>query len=236
MKQRLILLLLIAVVSALPALLRAQTDVTCEDISIEGADAAFFVGLGDAYNDVGNRATAIIAYTCAIERFPEYAPAYVSRGSAHAAQNNDPAAMADYEAALALDANSITAYNNRGLLYTRQGNFGLAIADFTVAVTLQPDYAPGFNNRGVVHAIEGSIELAIVDLEQAIALDPEYAAPRASLGAVYLALAAEQYAAYSDIAGRDAPIPNGDAGYMLTNIQQSEGNYSAWLAFQTPAR
>jgi tetratricopeptide (TPR) repeat protein len=216
----------------------AQTEVECDDIAPPDVDATYYVGQGNAYFSQGNYALAVIAYTCGIDANPDYAPAYVSRGYAYAAQRDDPSALADYNRALELDESLVSAYNNRGMLYTSQGNFGLAITDFTLALALDPQYAIAYHNRAVVHAAEGNYDLAIADLQQAITLDPDSPAPHAALGAVYLAMAAASYQDYRDLAGANAAIPNGSANAMLTAVDDSieTGNFSAWLAFLTPAQ
>ena len=231
------LLVVAGLLLSLTAVGLAQDEITCEALAPPGVSPTYFIGLGDAYFSQGDYTDAIIAYTCAIEANPDYAPAYVNRGYAHAAQHNDPEALADYERALERDDTSVAAYNNRGVLYTNQGNFGLAITDFTLAITLDPDYAVAYNNRGVVHAAEGNYDLAMADFEQAIALDPDYAAPHASLAAVYSALAMAQYQQYQEIVGPHVAIPGGSPESVLVTIQDSRetGSFAVWLSYLTPA-
>ena len=223
---------------SLPLAIQAQTDLTCADIAPTGAQPSYYLGLGDGYFTQGNYAPALVAYTCAIDADPTYAPAYVKRGYAFAAQRNAPQALADYNKALELNAELVSAYNNRGVLYTNQGNFGLAITDFTLAVKLDANYAIAYNNRGVVHAAEGNYDLALADIQQAIALDADYAEAHASLGAVYLALAHESYETYGEIAGENAYPPGGDAEVMLESLEYGlpVANFSVWLPLLTPGR
>jgi tetratricopeptide (TPR) repeat protein len=211
----------------------APTAAVCTPID---GTPTYFIGLGDAFLARNNQARAITAYTCALERDASYAPAYIKRGLAYAAQRNDPLALADYDTALELDPNSVDGYNSRGVLYTLQGNFGLALGDFNVALALDPQNVVALNNRGIVHAAEGNYDLALADLQAALALDPEFALPHASLGAVYLAMAAQSYEQYNTLTGGRA-LPNGDAGRMLEAIQfnRTTGNFAHWLAFQTGA-
>jgi len=238
MDVKILKLILLLAVLLTPFAAGAQTEIECEDIAPPDVDATYYVGQGDAYFSQGNYTLAIVAYSCAIEANPDYAPAYVNRGFAYAAQRDDPHALDDYNRALELDKANVPAYNNRGMLYTGQGNFGLAINDFSLALALDPEYAIAYHNRAVVHAAEGNYDLAIADLQQAIALDSDYAAPHATLGAVYLAMAAASYQDYRDLAGPTAAIPNGSANAMLTSVIDAvqTGNFSAWLAFLTPAQ
>jgi tetratricopeptide (TPR) repeat protein len=217
---------------AVPFASFAQTDVTCESLAQSGGNAAHYIGLGDAYRAQGDFTEAIIAFTCAIDLDPTYAPAYVSRGVAHVAQFNYPAALEDYNHALELDETYTVAYNNRGILYALQANFGLAIADFTIVSTFAPDDPTPYTNRALIHAAEHNFDLALADVGQALALDAEFAPAHATLGAIYLALAEESYATYADIT-ENAPVPNGDAEGMLASLEAARdtGSSSAWMAF-----
>lgn len=235
--RRLLVLVLCYGLLSVVGLAQAQTDLTCEDLAPANAPATFFLGLGDAYFDQANYSVAILAYTCAVERQPDYAPAFVNRGFAYAAQRDEISAMDDYNTALELDEYNVRAYNNRGMLYMGQGNFGLAINDFTLAVTLEPDFAVAYHNRGLVHAAEGNYDLALADFEAAIALDPGYPAPYAARGAVYSALALASYRDYYAAAGEGSFLPVGEPDDIINAIdygQQTE-NFSLWLAFRTPA-
>lgn len=216
---------------------RAQTEIECPEPFIPDATPAYYVGLGDAAFDRGDYAASVIAYTCAIDLQPDFAPTYASRGYAHAALQNVDAALADYNRAVELDETLISTYVNRGALYTRQGNFSLAMLDFTVALTLDPDNAVALNNRAIVHAAERNFDLAVADLEQAIALAPDYAAPRATLAAVYSALAAQHYQAYVAIEGEQARLPAGTPTEVLVAVDDSlrTGDFAVWLSLLAPA-
>jgi len=230
------LLILALLCLLLPSAAWAQSDEPmCENLAPANADPTFYLGLGAAASEEGDFTRAIIVYTCAIERNPSYAPAYVDRGRAHAAQFNFPEALADYNQALDLDGNLIAAYNNRGVLYSNQANYGLAIADFTVITLTAPDFAPAFYNRALVHAAEGNYDLAIDDLLIAIDLDPEFAAPHSALGAVYLALAAESYQDYEIITNRPAQPDAGDTLEAM-ELRLETDDPSALLALQMTVR
>lgn len=232
-----LLLVLLIGLAGMPSTIQAQTDLTCVDLAPDGVPAAYYVGLGNAYLAQGDYALTILAYTCAVERDPAYAPAYIRRGFAYEVQGAYPQAMDDYNRAIEIDDTLVAAYNNRGMLYMNQGNFGLALTDFDLAVALAPDYAIAYQNRGLVHAAEGNYDLAMADFQQAIALDPEYAAPHAALGAVYSALALRSYETY---AGLSAARPSPPAGrpvdiFAALDAGLKNNDFSIWLAFLTPA-
>ena len=234
---RFFLLLILLILLCLSIPLAAQDDdLSCAKIAPADADAPFFVGQGDAYFAQGNYTRAIAAYSCGIEREPDYAPAYINRGFAYTVQQNDTPALADFNQALELDETLVAAYNNRGVLYTNEGNFGLAIDDFTLALTLDANYVVAYHNRAVAHAAEGNYDLALDDLNAALAIQPENASLHATLGAVYLALAAKSYGDFRDLAGESAPFPGGTPNSVLTGLSAGGEDYSAWLAFLQPDR
>jgi tetratricopeptide (TPR) repeat protein len=230
-----VLMLFVATFVALPT--HAQTEIECPEPFITDATPAYYIGLGDAAFDRGDYPTAVIAYTCAIDLEPGYAPTYANRGYAHAALQNIEAALADYNRAVELDEALVSTYVNRGALYTAQGNFSLAMLDFTVALTLDPNNAVALNNRAIVHAAERNFDLAMADLEQAIALAPAYAAPRATLAAVYSALAAQNYQEYVAIVGEEARLPAGTPTEVIIAVDESlrTGDFAIWLALLAPA-
>ncbi|MBZ0288310.1 MAG: tetratricopeptide repeat protein [Anaerolineae bacterium] len=209
----------------------------CDEPAIQSADPTYYIGLGDSRFARKDFAGAVMAYTCAIKLDSTYASTFAKRGYAYAALLDSEAALADYDHALELDETLVAAYNNRGTLYTRLGNFGLAINDFTLVIALDPENAIAFNNRGIVHAAEGNFDLAIADFQEAIRLDDTYSTPHASLAAVYSALAAESYQTFVKIAGRNARLPAGTPGEVLTAVDDSlrDGSFSVWLPLLTPA-
>lgn len=230
-----LIMLLLCLVLPVAAAAQSGDEPDCASVAPPGSPATYYLGLGAAATAQGEYTRAIFVYTCALESDPTYAPAFVNRGLAHAAQFNFPEALSDYNRALELDSNLAAAYNNRGVLYSQQANFGLAIADFTVVTVIAPDDVPAFVNRALVHAAEGNYDLALADLEQAVALDPANARVHQAFGAVYLALAAQSYQTYQEVAGRPA---SPDADGLLDSIQfglESEDS-SALLSLQTSAQ
>ena len=217
-----------------PAGLTAQDEIDCpEPEGITLSAAAWYVGQGDARAANAQHSLALVDYSCAIEADPANALAYARRAFAYISLGNDEAALADLEESLTLDETLIENYINRGALYARLGNFGLAIGDFTLALSLDPQAVTALNNRAVIHAIEGNFDLALADLEQAVALEPDNPAPYATFGAVYSALAAQNYQRFEEKSTIGEPrLPAGTPGQVLAAVDDSlrTGNYGFWLA------
>ena len=231
--NRLILYGLIALL-LIPAAVHAQDEIECPEPPGDSIPvAAWHIGQGDAHAARAQHSQALIDYTCAIEVAPDSAIAYTRRAYAQIALGDDEAAMADFEQSLALDETLIETYINRGALYARLGNFGLAIGDFTLALSLDPQAIMALNNRAVIHAIEGNFDLALADLEQAVAIDPENPTPYATLGAVYSALAAQNYQRFQETStAAEARLPAGTPSQVINAVDDSlrTGNTTIWLA------
>lgn len=231
--KRMILYGLIALL-LIPAAAHAQDEIECPEPPGDSIPAAaWHIGQGDAHAARAQHSQALIDYTCAIEADSDTAIAYTRRAFAQIALGDDEAAMADFEQSLVLDETLIETYINRGALYARLGNFGLAIGDFTLALSLDPQAVLALNNRAVIHAIEGNFDLALADLEQAVVIDPENPTPYATLGAVYSALAAQNYQRFQETStGAEARLPAGTPAQVITAVDDSlrTGNTTIWLA------
>jgi len=219
----------------LPALVLAQDDdIECVPPPSAALPAqAWYMGQGDAHAARSQHAQALTDYTCALRIAPEDASAYARRAFAYTALGNDEAALADFEQAVNLDEALVEIYVNRGSLYARLGNFGLAIGDFTLAATLDPQNITALNNRAVIHAIEGNYDLALSDLAQALSIDPDDPQAYATRGAVYSALAAQDYQTFLIASGSDqAALPAGTPAQVLSSVDDSlrTGNFGVWLA------
>jgi len=91
---------------------------------------------------------ALQSFTWAIQRAPDFAPAYVARGTVYLAQGQLPQAVADADAALETDLTNAAAYALRGEALRALGMTRLALEAFEQAVGLDPDLeAETFRSR-----------------------------------------------------------------------------------------
>lgn len=229
--SRLLLVMILLVTGAGAAL--AQTPSLTPDPCDLSPDAEYFVGQGNAFFAAEDYTRAIASYTCAVEHDSNYAPAYSARGYARSVQGDEPGAMTDFDRAIELDENQIEAYINRGALYLRQGNIAVALGDLTIALALDPANVRALQNRAVVYASEGSYELAMDDLNAALSIAPDDPELHATLGAVYLALAAQSYGQFRALAGESIPITGGAPTSMYLAMERNivTGSFGEWLAF-----
>jgi tetratricopeptide (TPR) repeat protein len=94
---------------------------------------------GVARQEAGDAEGAGQSFTWAIQRAPDYSPAYIARGTAYLAQGKFSMAVADADAALEIDPTSADAYALRGEALRLLGLTQLATAAFDQALELDPD-------------------------------------------------------------------------------------------------
>lgn len=133
------------------------------------------------YYELGNKAydeqrynVAIIHYTAALSRNPDYVDAYNNRGISYHALGEYENAIADYERIMELDPSYMRAYYNRGNAYKSLGQSEKAIADYLLAIELDPNYTNAYYNLGNTYRDLGEEEKAIMEYDNVIALDANY--------------------------------------------------------------
>ncbi|CCD87376.1 conserved exported protein of unknown function [Bradyrhizobium sp. ORS 285] len=191
---RLLLLLLLLVCSALPAVagpVLTDDPAVCRsrqgDLPTRAEACERLLGAGnltgkDLANALDVRAVvainkreddkAIEALTAAMAADPENMMILNRRGYVYERKGKDDLALADYDAALQKRPNFGLAYNNRGTIHLRRGALQSALDDFNAAVRSAPTLYLGYVNRGRVRILMGDYDSALADFEQAEKTDP----------------------------------------------------------------
>ena len=117
---------------------------------------------------------AIKAYTRAIELYPDYVEAHLSRGVAYNVKREFNLAIEDFAMAIDLKPELAPAYYHRGHAYDNRNDYNLAIEDYTKAIQLNPSLSEGHLSRGVVYAKKGMFDSAIEDYTKAIQLNHNF--------------------------------------------------------------
>ncbi len=89
--------------------------------------------------EAGDIEGAIRSFTWAIQRAPDFAPAYVARGALYLAQGELWLALTDADSALQADPTSAAAHALRGETLRLRGRPRSALEDFDSALELDPD-------------------------------------------------------------------------------------------------
>jgi tetratricopeptide (TPR) repeat protein len=88
----------------------------------------------------GDYLGAIADYSEALQRDPEFAPAFSNRGNAHAVLGDLLAALADHTRAIELDPDYVAAWHNRGVDREELGQYREALEDYRHVLTLEPNH------------------------------------------------------------------------------------------------
>ena len=127
---------------------------------------------------------AVSAFSKAIHRQADYAPAYRYRANAFKDIGDLEASLEDYTVLVSLQPDALF-FNRRGLVQEELHRLKQAEADYTRATELNPKWAIPFNNRGYVRMQLKNWEGAKEDLETAIRLDGATPTPYINLAGVY---------------------------------------------------
>lgn len=92
--------------------------------------------------EAGDAEGALQSFTWAIQRAPDFAPAYIARGAIYLAQGELRLALVDANAALETDPTSATAHALRGETLRMLGHARRALEAFDQALALNPDLKP----------------------------------------------------------------------------------------------
>lgn len=140
-----------------------------------------YVGMGDAYMNMGKYKEAFAAYQQAIDVEPRNADAHYSLGAAYSDMGRYGDSFKPYVRAINLDPSFAEAHYGIGFAYLRLENFRDALTYLRQAVRLRPDFAEarlalGETYLGVrnVKAAEGELKLlAELDASAARVLEKE---------------------------------------------------------------
>ncbi|MFY9252930.1 MAG: tetratricopeptide repeat protein [Fuerstiella sp.] len=138
------------------------------------------------FADRGKHDDAILAYTAALEAFPDRADVYYLRGVSYENLQLPEKALEDYSTCLKLDPSRSDAINNKGVVLAQLERFDEAIQEFTLLVNEFPEDALARRNRGLCLHDLGKFDEAVLDYKKAIELAPEDAQTWFQLGNVFL--------------------------------------------------
>jgi tetratricopeptide (TPR) repeat protein len=125
------------------------------------------VALGEKKMGLGAYDESIGHFDRAVEVWPEYAEAYLSRAVAEHNASRPGAALADLAKALDLDPISTRAHNVRGQIYLENGDAQKAILEFSKSLQVQPTL-DGYYQRGEAYEKQGEHQKAIADFDAAL--------------------------------------------------------------------
>ena len=101
--------------------------------------------------ETGELTAAATKFEVFVQRYPDYAAAYINLAIIHAQQERDDEALLMLSRALELDSTNTVALNHLGLLKRRGGDFAAAERAWLDAVAADLDYAYAWYNLGVLY-------------------------------------------------------------------------------------
>lgn len=144
----LVILIACASPSATPQRLPTRATIPTPTPTPFSISARAYYEEGLTHQKSGNAEAARQSFTWAIQRAPDFGPAYVARGAIYLAQGEFHLALADAEAALKIDSANPAAHALRGETLRRMRRARWALAAFDRALALDPDLqAETFRSR-----------------------------------------------------------------------------------------
>lgn len=146
---------------------------------------------------------ALVDFTTAIERNPDYFQAYYERGIIYTALNHTNEALEDYrilrqlapdyaaQVQLQLGISNLGLSSDlihRGNLYGHLGQYAAAAADYTKAIEIEPESTRYYIGRARLYTLAGQYDQAVADYDHILDVYPTDAYALLSSGIVYAQL------------------------------------------------
>lgn len=147
--------------------------------------ALFYLGIGDAYEKMGNNSEALIHYRRSLASDPMSAEAHSAIGQIYAKHGKAKEALDELSQAVRFNPGFSQAYNNMGNVYAQQGNDEEAVRLYLKAIQVGPSNPDAHYNLGAIFLSQGREREAIKHFDQALSANPEYKKARTGLAAVY---------------------------------------------------
>jgi len=197
----------------------------------DAADPYYYIG--ESYRFKGQYNDAITAYGLALEKDPEFGPAYV--GLARARLQIDPGANALplLDEAIRFDPNFGEAYLERARVKLRDNDLQGAIIDLGTADRLLPNSPLVYYTLALARQKEREYETALITAQRANELDVTYLPAYLTLGQLYAELDQPEQAV--EALGIFLKYNEGDVGaYLLLGMMQFEnGAYDETIRSMT---
>jgi putative PEP-CTERM system TPR-repeat lipoprotein len=147
--------------------------------------AEAFVGLGEAYIQIGDIKTALASFTRAADLLPQNVNVQIKTGTMYLLRRGYVDAQTFANRALAQDPKNIVALILRANALAGLMQVDEAIKEIQDAIQLEPNRGDLYANLGSVQASIGRKEVAEAAFKQAVAVDPKSPRAHSALGNFY---------------------------------------------------
>ena len=162
--------------------------------------AADWYGKGTSVAGDGKYQEAVDAFTQAVEKDPDHAPAYQDRGRAHAELGNLGLALADFKRVLSLHDKRVPqreVYREMGAVYFRMGKLDDAVTAWQKGLGMVKDDPDLLNSLAAAYLRLGRVDKASEAALAAYAVDPSLPEVLNTMGEV--AMAKKEYRQAADL-------------------------------------
>jgi predicted CXXCH cytochrome family protein len=201
------------------------------------AAGEFYFELAEAYGKTGKNDEAIRSYQTAIQRKPDFRPAWLGLGRSLSKAGKRAQAVEALEKAAAMGPEDATIQNDLGLSYLVEGRSADAVRAFQKAVMVDPEHSEAFDNLGSTLRESGNAAGAEQAYRSALRAQPDFTSARRHL-ANLLAVkgeAAEAGYHYQKAIAQDPQSAEIHAEYA-TALASAERYDQALAEFQAAAR
>jgi tetratricopeptide (TPR) repeat protein len=157
-----------------------------QDFALRSRWSVILGSMGDRDASKGDHASAVTAYTRALEVTPQNPRILMSLGNAQLASGNPAAAIASYERGVALDPRSALLRVNLGIAYQALGDSSRGQSSFRDATEADPNEPLGWFNLGNAIMQRGDVEGAAPHFRRAVDLDGSLVEAHFQLARVHL--------------------------------------------------
>ena len=155
---------------------------------LEPQSAEAWLNDGNAYNDLGDLASALACYGRSIAIDPNNQDAWNNRGILNLQQRHFEDAYVDFKAALACQPNNPDTLNNLGALYKERRHFEQAVECFHQSMAINPGNPNVYNNLGNLYLETHDYEAAGSAFKHGLSLDQSNPDLHYNLGNLYAEL------------------------------------------------
>ncbi len=205
-------------------------------LAAEPTSDAAYIGLGEAYQQLGRPKEAEATYLQAIKLRPHYWAGYGWLANFYSSQARYADAAAQLERAAAIVPGNSSVFAHLGGIYIFLGRYQDAISVLQRSIELRPSFQ-AYSNLGTAYLNLRAFDKAIPALEQAVALDSQEYRARGNLARAYYWTPGQReraYAAYQkaiELAQQRLKVnpQDGDAHILLADFNAMLGHRSEAL-------
>src|SRR5579862_5123505 len=150
----------------------AATETMLRGNPMTGNSVVVLIDEGNALEEEGRIAEAMVSYDAAVQKDPQCARAHLNRGNVLLSGAQIEDARRAYQLAIDCDPHYAAAHFNMGNLNFRAGDYARALQNYKAAIAIKPDFGSAYVAIGNVLESSGRAAEAMENFEHALAINP----------------------------------------------------------------